>query len=98
MELFGRSQDYNLPPYVLNVYKEVILPCFEEKNKDNDENDKIGSNRNEIFNKYLKVYGRPISDWQLRQQILPMLEASGLIRQEQDEKDKRKMLVFPTKQ
>ncbi len=33
---------------------------------------------------------------QLRQQILPMLETAGLITQEQDISDKRKMLVFPT--
>jgi hypothetical protein len=35
-----------------------------------------------------------IDDWQLRQQIIPMLETSGLIYQEQDPDDKRKMLIF----
>jgi len=33
---------------------------------------------------------------QLRQQILPMLETAGLITQEQDPNDKRKILIFPT--
>ena len=32
----------------------------------------------------------------LRMQILPMLETAGLITQEQDPNDKRKILVFPT--
>jgi hypothetical protein len=33
---------------------------------------------------------------QLRQQILPMLETAGLIVQEQDPSDKRKMMIFPS--
>jgi hypothetical protein len=33
---------------------------------------------------------------QLRQQILPMLETAGLIVQEADPNDKRKMLIYPT--
>ena len=33
---------------------------------------------------------------QLRQQILPMLETAGLITQEKDISNSRKMLVFPT--
>ena len=33
---------------------------------------------------------------QLRQQILPMLETAGLIMQEADPSDKRKMLIYPT--
>ena len=31
----------------------------------------------------------------LRQQILPMLETAGLIIQEPDIQDKRRMLIFP---
>jgi len=33
---------------------------------------------------------------QLRQQILPMLETAGLIVQEADPSDKRKMMIYPT--
>ena len=33
---------------------------------------------------------------QLRQQIIPVLETAGLIYQEQDKNDKRKILIFPT--
>ncbi|GHT52888.1 hypothetical protein AGMMS49990_09810 [Endomicrobiia bacterium] len=47
-DFLSESQDYNLPPYVLNVYKEIILPCFKEKNEDEIEVDKIGLSRNDI--------------------------------------------------
>ena len=46
--------------------------------------------------KHYQVYGRPVADWQLRQQILPMLETAGLIIQEKDPNDKRKLLIYPT--
>ena len=37
-----------------------------------------------------------LDNYQLRQQILPMLETAGLIVQEQDPNDKRKYLIFPS--
>ena len=44
---------------------------------------------------YRLVYGRMMAEWMLRQQILPMLENSGLINQEPDPNgDKRTKLVF----
>ena len=46
--------------------------------------------------KHYEVYGRRLADWQLRQQIIPMLENAGLIIQEPDPNDKRKMLIYPT--
>jgi hypothetical protein len=39
-----------------------------------------------------------IDDWQFRQQIIPMLETAGLIYEEQDPNDKRKMLIFTSEQ
>ena len=52
--------------------------------------------RQDIVQKHYEVYGRFIPDWQLRQQIIPMLETAGLITQERDPNDKRKMLIYPT--
>jgi len=46
--------------------------------------------------KHFEVYGRFLPDWQLRQWIVPMLETSGLITQEADQLDKRKILIYPT--
>jgi 5S rRNA maturation endonuclease (ribonuclease M5) len=83
------SQELNLPPFVYKIYKEVILPAWIAKNK-------IGLTRKEITQEHLRVYGRILADWIVRQQIIPMLENSGLITQEQDSNDKRKILIYPT--
>lgn len=87
------SQEYNLPPYVYNLFNEVVMPAWEDKNKDMVSG---GLTRQEILYKHYSVYGRPLDGNQLRQQILPMLETTGLITQEQDPNDKRKYLVYPT--
>lgn len=93
------SQELNLPPYIYNLYKEIILPAWEAKNtgRDNFEEvtGKLGISRQEVLEKHFAVYGRILDTHQLRQQILPMLETAGLIIQEQDPTDKRKMMIFP---
>lgn len=93
------SQELNLPPYIYNLYKEVILPAWEEKNSYNgkvSENAvKIGITRQEVLGKHFEAYGRMLDNQQLRQQILPMLETAGLIVQEDDTTDKRKKLIYP---
>ena len=95
------SQELNLPPYIYNLYKEVILPAWELKNKDRNDaieelTGKLGISRQEVLEKHFAVYGRMLDNHQLRQQILPMLETAGLIIQEQDPNDKRKMMIFPS--
>lgn len=102
-DLISVSQELNLPPYIYNLYKEVILSAWQTKSSlgGNDPfmigtNDRIGLTRQEIMQKHYEVYGRMLDTIQLRQQILPMLETAGMITQEPDLKDKRKILVFPT--
>lgn len=95
------SQELNLPPYIYNLYKEVILPAWEAKNTDRSEafeelTGKLGLSRQEVLGKHFSVYGRMLDSHQLRMQILPMLETAGLIVQEQDPNDKRKMMIFPS--
>ncbi len=95
------SQELNLPPYIYNLYKEVILPAWEAKNDGRNEvfeelTGKLGLSRQELLEKHFEVYGRMLDSHQLRQQILPMLETAGLIVQEQDPNDKRKMMIFPS--
>lgn len=94
----SQSQEYNLPPYIYNLYHEVILPAYQEKNDGMDWGEvveKQGITRQDIFKKHFKVYGRMVEDFRLRQQILPMLETAGLITQEPDPDNKRRMLIFP---
>ncbi len=81
------SQSYNLPPYVYQLFQEIIGPAYKAKGS--------GLTRKEIMQEHLKIYGRPLADWQLRQQILPMLDTAGLIAEEADLGDKRVKLVVP---
>lgn len=91
------SQELNLPPYIYKLYQEVILPIWSEKSPSVALNgQKEGISRQELLDKHYQVYGRMLDQSQLRQQILPMLETAGLIIQEADPNDKRKVLVFPT--
>ena len=84
----SESQEHNLPPYIYNLFQEVIVPAYKEAIQ--------GLSRKDIMQKHYQVYGRMLADWLLRQQIIPMLENSGLITQEQDKDDKRRMLIYPT--
>jgi len=83
----SQSQEFNLPPYVYNLFKEVILPVYETTQK--------GLTRRDIIRKHYEIYERAIPDWQVRRQILPMLEMAGLIIQEPNPDDRRIMLVYP---
>jgi len=95
-DTISESQELNLPPYIFHLYQEVILPAWNEKNSVEGLVGSSGLTRQDIIQKHYKTYGRFIADWQLRQQIIPMLETAGLITQEADQNDKRKMLIYPT--
>ena len=92
-EQISESQELNLPPYIYNLYHDVLLRAYEDKNN----SEYIGGvTKQEVLKKHFEVYGRHLPEWQLRQQILPMLENTGLITCEASEKDKRKVLIYPT--
>lgn len=91
----SESQDYNLPPYTFDFYKDVVLSAYYEKNRQNQDSPQ-GVSKKEIQQAHSKVYGRAIADWYLRQDILPMLETAGLISEEPDKNDKRRVLYYPT--
>lgn len=99
-EKISISQELNLPPFIYDIYMEIIIPAYKEKNEFQSQvfNDtpKHGITRQEILEKHYKVYGRMLDAQQLRQQIIPVLETSGLIYQEQDPNDKRKILISPS--
>jgi hypothetical protein len=95
------SQELGLPPYIYQIYQDVIMSAYKEKNEGRaeglvDATGKLGLSRQDILQRHFEVYGRFLDSWQLRQQIIPMLETAGIIRQEQDPGDKRKMLIYPT--
>lgn len=96
----NKSQELNLPPYTYEFYKKFIVPIYLEKNAgrnhdtmtvDND----LGVSRKDIIHLHYKLENRLVNEDVLRRQILPMLEAAGLITQEKDPYDKRNKLIFP---
>ena len=94
----SESQELNIPPYLYNLYYEVILTAWKDKNpswNDGDMENTTGLLRKDVLKKHLDVYGRILNDWFLRQQVLPVLENSGLISQEPDKDDKRRVLIYP---
>lgn len=99
-EKISVSQELGIPPYLHDIYVDVILSKFNEKNGITD--GKYYSDiayerlsRKEIQKKHFEVYGRPINDYTLRQNVLPMLETAGLIDQEPDANDRRFTFVLP---
>jgi hypothetical protein len=96
-DAISESQELNIPPYVYEVFKDVIVFAWAEKNQGGDAvSSGLGITRREIAQKHLQVKGRVLPDWFLRTQIIPLLENAGLMVQEPDPDDKRKMLVYPT--
>ncbi len=91
----AESQEYNLPPFVYQIFQEVIMQIWNERETGLSEI-KAGLTRQEIIKKYYEIHKRPLQIWLLRMQIIPMLESAGLISQEKDPNDARKYLVYPT--
>lgn len=89
----SESQEYNLPPYIFNFYWDVVVPCFLEKKESGS--DEKGVRKQELMQKHKTVYGTYVEDWKLRQELLPMLETSGLISTDSNERDKRVTLIIP---
>lgn len=92
----SESQELNLPPYVYNLYKDVIVEAYRDRNGELDGIVRIGLTRQDIVVKHNQVYSRHIADWFLRQCVIPPLLTSGLIIQEPDPADKRRWLIYPT--
>lgn len=88
-EKISLSQEIGLPPYIYNLYKEVILPLYIKTH--------AKLTRKQILNKHFEVYGRALSEWQFNRDILPALERAGLVIQEPDPNDRRRTLIVPIK-
>ncbi|WP_286830237.1 MULTISPECIES: hypothetical protein [Kordiimonas] len=96
MEL-AESQELNLPPYVLQLFREIIVPAWENKNKAYGGHT-VGLTRGEALTEHYRIYGRMLDATQFRQQILPMLETAGLIVEEHDPQNRRRKYIFPVEQ
>lgn len=106
-EAFFESQNLNLPPVVLNFYKKYIVPAYMAKYKaaNNDEqwamdDNKIGLTSQELSAYYMQEEDTTLNNDQLRKQILPQLQAAGLIviekpKTNENDTDKRTRHIFP---
>jgi hypothetical protein len=88
--LVAKANEMGLAPQLYEIWDTVLRPLIESS-------ESAGSNgvsRRAIIQGYHDFYGRFLSDEKLRREILPALEASGLIIQEPDPADKRQKLIL----
>jgi hypothetical protein len=88
--LYGRvaeSNELGLSPESYEVYEKVISPIASGEE---------GAPRKDIRKRYWEVYHRHLQERRLARDILPSLESAGLITEEPDPNDRRKMRVYCT--
>jgi len=89
--MISAPQELGVSPFVYQVFKEVIEPLALESPREIK-----GCTRTEIMQRFLQQYGRPLSRIRLDRDILPSLEAAGLIDYASDPQDRRRTLIVPT--
>ena len=89
----SKPQEYNLSPFVLRVFQEIIVPLA--KNRPITDAAQ-GPTRMEIMRRFLEVFGRPLSRMVWEREIVPSLEAAGLIERDRHPQDHRKTIYIPT--
>lgn len=93
-------QELQIPPYIYELYTKVIMtlwnePVIDEFGDTVSPDKRLGITRREISMKHYQIYGRPVDELKLRQSILPTLEIAGLIYQEPDPNDRKRILTYP---
>ena len=79
--LVAKPNELGLSP---QIYESVIKPLLVQHGM---------VDRQTILAEYRRLYGRFLADEKLRREIIPALEASGLVMQAPDPDDRRRMLV-----
>jgi hypothetical protein len=85
-DAISESQELGLPPYLLSIYKEIFVPLWKEKNGP--------ITKNEILSRHRKALKRNLPEGKLRKEIIPMFQDIGLLIEEPDSDDKRRMLFY----
>lgn len=84
--LIAKPNELGLSPQVYETYTLVIKPLLSKGE---------GVSRKEIMQAYHIFYGRPLARKKLEEEVLISLEMAGLITEEPDPNDKRRLLVCP---
>lgn len=104
---FFESQDLNLPPAVHSFYKKYITPAYlklrakhmrDHRKQSDFQNQKIGMTLQDLSTYYLDSENTSLNGETLRKDILPQLEAAGLIiwdKPSDENADKRSRHIFP---
>jgi hypothetical protein len=82
--LVAKPNELGLSPQIYEIHESVIRPLLVQHGM---------VDRQTILAEYRRLYGRFVGDEKLRREIIPALEASGLVMQAPDPDDRRKMLV-----
>ena len=85
-EQVSESNELGLSPALFDLYNIVISPLLSESEN--------GIERKQVLAKYNEVYGRTLSERKLRLEVLPALESPGMIYEQPDPNDKRRMLIY----
>ena len=95
-EQFSESQVVGVPPSVMTLYKEHILPLYNELKPNFSNNQQVGFSNEKFSTYYLSKTGSLLNDDTLRKQIIPQLVASGMIDHHQPPfGDRRSKWIFP---
>ncbi|MFH1220692.1 MAG: hypothetical protein V1694_09615 [Candidatus Eisenbacteria bacterium] len=86
-EEIALCQELNIPPYIFQLFTDVIVPCYKERGR--------GLTRKDILQTHYRAFQRPLPRWVLDKEIIPMLEMAGLITLETDPDDARLRLIVP---
>lgn len=91
---FFESQNLNLPPAVMAIYKKYVVPAYFEKLDQGSENMKyamkmgfVGVTPNEVSAYYASQEGSVLNGDHLNKQILPQLERAGVITRKKPQKE-----------
>jgi len=83
-EKIAEANELGLPPLALDIYNKVFVPIMTG----------AGVTRQDIERRYLEVYYKPLNYEFFKKYLKPALLAAGLISEEPDPDDKRKMLYY----
>ena len=89
----GRSQQYGIPPQMLDFYDNMIVPAYIAKR--NSAKATAGITIDDLAAYCYGKTGEMLNRDQVRKQYLPVLEQANLISYEKDPNDKRKMVIAP---
>jgi hypothetical protein len=91
---FFESQNLNLPPAVMAIYKKYLVPAYLDKFKHGNQNMKhamkmeyVGVTPNEVSAYYASQEGSILNGDHLNKQILPQLERAGVITRKKPQKE-----------